>query len=357
MIEPKMITHWLAQSASVSVTDREDVAALIDTYPYFVPTRYVAAAETQAQQAFAPEMLSNMQLYRGNWLLFHEFLTQAAAKRATEPLPQLERETPNTNELPPNTEMTAPETVEETIITEIEDLQIPAKEEPLAAVEPLPTADAAALELQDHQDTPMELSQEQLPTGIQDIATTEVPHITSVTEIQQQPEVNDTDGIPVHQNQKNDPLIQPIYTEDYFLHQGLHVSDTLPAENRQKQEDKSLMVVMSFSEWLLHFKAKGDREKEEKEDQKALKTMWQKEKLAAALEEENEEIPETVFEMAVNSITKEEDLASEPLAEILERQGKHDKAIEMYRKLSLRNPQKKAYFARKIEELQKEKGI
>jgi tetratricopeptide (TPR) repeat protein len=83
--------------------------------------------------------------------------------------------------------------------------------------------------------------------------------------------------------------------------------------------------------------------------------MWQKEKLAAALEEENEEIPEKVFEMAVNSITKEDDLASESLAEIHAMQGKYDKAIEMYRKLSLRNPQKKAYFARKIEVLLKEK--
>ena len=83
--------------------------------------------------------------------------------------------------------------------------------------------------------------------------------------------------------------------------------------------------------------------------------MWQKEKLAAAMEEENEEIPETVFEMAVNSISKEESLVSETLAEIHIKQGKYDKAIEMYRKLSLRNPQKSAYFAGKIEETLKEK--
>ncbi len=83
--------------------------------------------------------------------------------------------------------------------------------------------------------------------------------------------------------------------------------------------------------------------------------MWQQEKLAAANEEENEEIPEQVFNMAVNSITKEEDLASEALAQIHRKQGKYDRAIDMYRKLSLRNPQKIAYFALKIEELLKEK--
>ena len=103
-------------------------------------------------------------------------------------------------------------------------------------------------------------------------------------------------------------------------------------------------------------KEKNDLNIEEKKDQKALKTMWQKEKLAAAIEEENEEIPENVFQMAVNSITKEEDLASEPLANIYIKQGRYEQAIEMYRKLSLRNPQKSAYFARKIEEIQKEKS-
>jgi pentatricopeptide repeat protein len=45
---------------------------------------------------------------------------------------------------------------------------------------------------------------------------------------------------------------------------------------------------------------------------------------------------------------------SESLAEIYVKQGKLDKALEMYRKLSLRNPQKNAYFADKIKEILKE---
>src|SRR5690606_26151675 len=55
-----------------------------------------------------------------------------------------------------------------------------------------------------------------------------------------------------------EPLIQPVYTEDYFRHQGLHVSEDIPeaAELKPEEQEKSLMVVMSFSEWLLHFKTK-----------------------------------------------------------------------------------------------------
>lgn len=164
-------------------------------------------------------------------------------------------------------------------------------------------------------------------------------------------------------SQAEEPLITPVYAEDYFLHQGIRVPDEIPDEppattpEAQDDKDKSLMVVMSFSEWLSFFKEKTEKERQEADGRKALKTMWQKEKLAAALEDEADEIPDEVFNMAVNSISREEDLASESLAEILVRQGKHEKAIDMYRKLSLRNPQKNAYFAARIEKIQKEKRL
>lgn len=46
-------------------------------------------------------------------------------------------------------------------------------------------------------------------------------------------------------------------------------------------------------------------------------------------------------------------IVSETLAEILIRQGKKDKAIEVFKKLIWKFPQKKAYFAAQIEELRK----
>ena len=49
----------------------------------------------------------------------------------------------------------------------------------------------------------------------------------------------------------------------------------------------------------------------------------------------------------------EEDLVSEDIAEIYAKQGLKSEAIEIYRKLSLLNPKKSAYFATQIEQLSK----
>jgi hypothetical protein len=375
MTKPSVITKWLMQPADFSETDRKDAAALIKTYPYFVPARYIEAGEHHKKQPFAPAMLNMMQLYRGNWLLFHDFL---GATVSSESVVYEEEVIPQGDEAV---------ITEDTSVESTEDVEYPDevlyeepfgtyKDEEIAALsEDFDDEDVVSIEIENdygiEEEASAPLLEKTLAPQQEEIKPTiikETPPVPEVVMIPPIPSLEETttnenekrkgdEQIPFYQNRKADSLIQPIYTEDYFLHQGLQVSDELPPDiDRQKEEvDKSLMVVMSFSEWLLHFKTKGERAKEEQEDQKALKTMWQKEKLAAALEEENDEIPETVFEMAVNSIAKEEDLASESLAEIMVKQGKPDKAIEMYRKLSLRNPQKKTYFARKIDEVQKEK--
>jgi tetratricopeptide (TPR) repeat protein len=153
---------------------------------------------------------------------------------------------------------------------------------------------------------------------------------------------------------------QQIVVGDYFSQQGIEVSSELPeAEDLGpvEEEEKSLLVMMSFEEWLSFINNSSKKAKEEAAEQKALKTMWQKQKLAAAIEEESDEIPESVFEMAVNSISRNDDWASESMAEVYARQGKVQKAIDIYEKLSLLNPEKNTYFAAKIENLQKDLEI
>lgn len=116
--------------------------------------------------------------------------------------------------------------------------------------------------------------------------------------------------------------------------------------------EKSLMVMMSFSDWMNYYKVKQMKEKEEAESKKALNASWQKEKLAAAIEEDiDDEVPEPIFKQAMDSISTESGVISESLAKLLAEQGKTDRAIAMYKKLSLRNPEKSSYFARLIEQL------
>lgn len=56
-------------------------------------------------------------------------------------------------------------------------------------------------------------------------------------------------------------------------------------------------------------------------------------------------------DLAENSNQFTENIISETLVEILVKQGKRDKAVEVLRKLIWKYPQKKAYFAAQIEEL------
>jgi tetratricopeptide (TPR) repeat protein len=186
-------------------------------------------------------------------------------------------------------------------------------------------------------------------------AAEEVPQIPEAEPII--PEIIESKTIDI----KEELLIQPASADDYFLQQGIHVSNELPetdeilhTEETEEEKEKALMVVMSFAEWLKHISSHNKKAREEEADKKALKTMWQQQKLAAAIEEESEEIPEQVFEMAVNSISRKDELVSESLAEVYAKQGKKEKAIDMYQKLSLLNPEKNTYFAAKIENLQKD---
>ena len=319
------ISQLLSAPHAITGDDLAKIGELKKKYPYFLPAHYMLAATQNRQQAFSPAMLANMQLYMGNWLLFCQYLEQSRLNVQHDYIP----------------------VVEVVAAAEIEEVQL--QENPLAAQPEQPFYSENNIYTDtttNDEDTEDEVEEDVLGTKNYTVE-----------------QVNfDQDNITTD---TGDRLILPVYTEDYFRHQGIQVSNDLPADiieeinppasTATEEEDKSLMVMMSFSEWLLHFKTRTQKEKEERDDQKALKTMWQKEKLAAALEEENEEIPENVFEMAVNSITKEEGLVSEALADVYEKQGKHEKAIDMYRKLSLRNPQKNAYFARKIENILKEK--
>lgn len=380
MTTPAKITGWLQQPERISEQSFEECEALIKAFPYFAPAHHITLVNHHRQEPFSAKVIEGIQPYLGNWLQFHEWLKSASG-------PQQENHI--SKEIP---EKTSPETDDsEPVFFKEEELfeedffeEIPEEEESVAflsenqeeAQKEEKDSGTRPEEGREPEAEPEEVSKREASemktesAGSQSAGLNETAPEPPAENLQEETESRKEsfrelfgdkpiEEIPFFQNRKEDSLIQPLFTEDYFLHQGLHVSDKIPEDIDvpKKPEEKSLMVVMSFAEWLMHFKTKKEREKEEQQEQKALKMMWQREKLAAALEEEDGEIPETVFEMAVNSISKEEGLISEPLAEILLKQGKYEQAIEMYHKLSLRNPQKNTYFAQKIEEIRKLKDL
>ena len=127
-----------------------------------------------------------------------------------------------------------------------------------------------------------------------------------------------------HSNGTDDQLIfQPLYATDYFASQGIKLSEETQAT------DKLGKQLKSFTDWL--------------------KTM-KKINTTKILDTHSAQTDITVETLAEKSNTEGEVL-TETMAEIFIQQGKAEKAIETYQKLSLLNPAKSAYFAAKIEQL------
>jgi hypothetical protein len=120
-------------------------------------------------------------------------------------------------------------------------------------------------------------------------------------------------------------VFEPYHTVDYFASQGIRFKD----EDRPK--DKFGQQLKSFTEWL--------------------KTM---KRVPGA---ENQPAPDANSERKVEQLAEhslvERHVVTEAMAEVWLKQGNTAKAEEIYRKLSLLDPSKSAYFAAKIEGLKK----
>ena len=128
--------------------------------------------------------------------------------------------------------------------------------------------------------------------------------------------------IATEKSEPDQPLFEPLHATDYFASQGIKLSENVLGNDKLGQQLKS------FTAWLKTMKkVQGDR------------------------------LPpvSAAGEAAVQNLAEksnlEEDVLTEAMAEVYSQQGKTEKAIETYSKLSLLNPSKSAYFAAKIESL------
>ena len=124
----------------------------------------------------------------------------------------------------------------------------------------------------------------------------------------------------------NDLLFEPYHTVDYFASQGIKFRE------EEKPVDKFSLQLKSFTEWL-----------------KTMKKLPVAE-MARSVETASEK---KVEQMAEHSL-EDREIITEAMAEVWEKQGNREKAIEVYSKLSLLEPAKSPYFAAKIEILKKE---
>jgi hypothetical protein len=118
---------------------------------------------------------------------------------------------------------------------------------------------------------------------------------------------------------------EPMHLVDYFASQGIKLSEEV------QTADKLGKQLKSFTEWL--------------------KTM---KKIHVPAEETGATHSDIIIQTMAEKSNAENEVLTEAMADVLAQQGKAGKAIELYKKLSLLNPSKIAYFAAKIEQL---KGV
>lgn len=156
---------------------------------------------------------------------------------------------------------------------------------------------------------------EPAPEAFPEITKAAEPVIVEKTEAESAAIVNTTDLI-----------FEPYHTVDYFASQGIKFRE------EEKPVDKFSLQLKSFTEWL--------------------KTM--KKLPVAEMSRSVETASEKKVEQMAEHSLEDREIITEAMAEVWEKQGNREKAIEVYSKLSLLEPAKSPYFAAKIEILKKE---
>mgnify|MGYP000166723058 CR=1 FL=1 len=131
---------------------------------------------------------------------------------------------------------------------------------------------------------------------------------------------------PVTEEAKLEITREPLHTTDYFASQGIKI------DLSQIPQDKLTTQLRRFTDWLKYMKTDNP---------------------TAVNLETRQDLEEAVVLIAKTS-NEQKEIVTETMAEIFQKQGQLDKAIQLYIKLSFINPEKSAYFAAKIQHL---KGI
>ena len=283
----------------------EELENLANDYPYFAPAQYILLAKLKdADNNGYQAELQKAILYYHDPIAFDHFLNAEDYNIDFTSLevPQI---LPAENEIEVLPEQEIQKDTREENLSEIQEPELSNE------IQPEP----------DEIKVPGEIIVENPPVeeSISEEIKNEEASKAAITEL-----IENIPPITAETNQTGTGLVfEPYHTVDYFASQGIKLSQ------EEVSKDKFGKQLKSFTEWL--------------------KTM---KRLPAAEQVKSlEPVSEQKIEnLAAHSVEGEE-VYTETMAEVCVRQGNREKAMEVYNKLSLLNPSKRAYFAAKIDSL------
>ena len=304
------LVRSIFQKESLDDCSLEELQAMARRYSYFTPVQFLLAEKLKTRdENLYKDQLQKLSLHFNNPLWLDYLLNPDKTKELTTPLISEISETVNedvidltkensvseTNVIPEERGIT--ESVIDEVVTKSSETFEPIQEEMFGSKE----KNAETMEVVEQNNADAEI-ENQAPLAEEN--NEHQIRIPSLPDLNQQPA-------------ETDLTFQPYHTVDYFASQGIKfVPEEKPTDRFGKQ-------LRSFTEWL-----------------KAMKRLPPIEvsKITDIVSEEK------VEQMAEHSIDAGE-VITETMAEVWIKQGNKEKAIEIYNKLSLLNPDKSAYFA------------
>jgi hypothetical protein len=341
-IQEKALYH-LTGNKDLSKVDEATLNKLAESYPYFAPVQMFLSAKLKS--ANSSEFIKQAQktsLYFTNPYWLHYLLQEKAIKPIFEDdSPSfVDYHLPNSSSLMPVSEEIVP------ILHAVDSVenQIPLVETDFSNNISIPTIELVKEMMRgiDKQVIPETSYEENFDEGINQQPSFEEPSsIVSQLEPYNEEAATDLSNSkisnllssqladfkkPVKEEEELEISKEPMHTIDYFASQGIKIDlSKIP-------QDKLTTHLRRFTDWLKYMKHDNPNPID-------LGT--------------NQDLEEAV-EIIANTSNEQKEIVTETMADVLQKQGQLDKAIQLYIKLSFLNPEKSAYFASKIQHL---KGI
>lgn len=338
------LAYRLFGKSSIDECGLQDIRTLAERYPYFAPAQFLlleklkrtGSEEYQAQSQKAV-------LYYHNPIEFEQFISSDRFYTELDLedtfLPPSPPEIIETSPEIPEEETIEEETPEEEVAAEeqgiaIEEETIPQATEPEVMSEDMAIAEdiihPEATEPEPEATEPEEVPSMKAIPAEEEASPEESPEVESPIAESPFTETPSTSlpstSTPSTLSPSTEGLtFEPYHTVDYFASQGIKLSQEEAGSGKFGKQLKS------FTEWLRTMKRLPPPE------------------ISARLDRSSEKTVQTLAEGSVHDA----DIVTEAMAEVWIKQGKPEKALEVYNKLSLLNPSKKAYFAAKIDNLKR----